>query len=220
MSGNPWIERVYHCYVILGSPSAEPAWHWNQWRRIAAALDPLVKAARGPAGTSSTQKFTDRKSYVPFRRMGWGDKAHQKWTHASPTNANQAKWRFQSTEVWAPTPGVCKAEGKPPDVFFGMSNEGFVRDEPLKFNPVLFLAVASDLSPEIAESSAGAARRIGEIVGARLLAQTVRPWAKDLGDRLMTDVLNDALYVGLFRVGPRHDSDPQLTILAGDWRSM
>jgi len=212
-----WTERLYQCFVLLGSQDATPAWHWEQWRRIAHELDPLLAAARGPAGTSSTQKFLDRKGYVRFRRMGWGDKAHQKWTHGSPTNTGQTNWRFQSTEVWAPTRGVCATENEPPDVFFGISNEGFVGSEPLKFNPVLLLTVASDSTADIAALSASVARRIASIVEAKLYAGTVRPWAKAFGTSMLTDCLSDALFVGLFRVGPRHAVEPSLAILQGDW---
>jgi hypothetical protein len=212
-----WTERPYQCYVLLGSQEATPAWHWEQWRKIALELDPLLAVARGPAGTSSTQKFVDRKGYVPFRRMGWGDKAHQKWAHGSPTNRNQTNWRFQSTEVWAPTRGVCATENEPPDVFFGIRNEGFLGNESLKFNPVLLLAVASDLTTDIAELSTSAASRIGNIVEAKLQAQTIRPWARPFGKTMVTDSLTDALYVGLFKVGPLHDAEPSLAKLEGNW---
>jgi len=215
-----WTERLYECFVLLGSPDARPAWHWDQWQKIARELDPLLAVARGPAGTSSTQKFSDRKGYVPFRRMGWSDKAHQKWTHGSPTNTNHASWRFQSTEVWAPTRGVCASENEPPDVFFGIRNEGFAGNEPLKFNPVILLTVASDLTADIGERSASAASRIASIVEAKLQARTVRPWARTFGRDMMTDSLSDALFVGLFRVGPRHAMEPSLAILAGDWHLM
>jgi hypothetical protein len=215
-----WTERLYQCFVLLGSQDATPAWHWEQWRKIARELDPLLAAARGPASTSSTQKFLDRKGYVPFRRMGWGDKAHQKWTHGSATNTNQTNWRFQSTEVWAPSRGVCATENAPPDVFFGIRNEGFIGNESLKFNPVLLLTVASDLTTDIAKVSASAASGIASIVEAKLLTRTIRPWARTFGKGMLTDCLSDALFVGLFRVGPRHAAEPSLSILEGDWQLM
>jgi hypothetical protein len=215
-----WTERQYQCFVLLGSQDAAPAWRWEQWQEIARELDPLLALARGPAGTSSTQKFLDRKGYVPFRRMGWGGKAHQKWTHGSPNNPNHTNWRFLDMEVWAPTRGVCAAENEPPDVFFGIRNEGFSANGALKFNPVLLLAVASDLRSDIAESSARAANRIATIVEAKLKAQTVRPWARAFGTGMLTDCLNDKLHVGLFKVGPHHAVDPSLAIFQDEWHLM
>jgi hypothetical protein len=56
-----WTERLYLCFVLLGSQDATPAWHWEQWRKIARELEPLLTAARGPTSTSSTQRSLDRK---------------------------------------------------------------------------------------------------------------------------------------------------------------
>jgi hypothetical protein len=149
--------------------------------------------------------------------MGWGDIAHQKWTHSSSINPIPTNWRFEFAEVWAPTRRVCGIENKPPEIFFGIRNEEYIGNGSLKFNPVLLLAVTSNLTADILELSASAAGRIGRIVDAKLKAETIRPWARTLGKRMLTNSLNDVLFVGLFRVGPRHDVEPSLAKLDGDW---
>jgi hypothetical protein len=214
-----WTNRLYRCSLLLGSQDAMPVWYWEQWRKIARELDPLLALARGPAGTSSTQRYINKKGYVPFRRMGFGDKAHRKWTHGSPTNTESTNWCFLSAEVWAPTRGVCSDQNQPPDVFFGVRNERHAEKESLKFNPVLLLAAAADLSSDIEVLSVEVTERIGKIVGAKLQGCTVRPWARPYGSEMLTDAIGDALYVGLFKVGPRHAEEPSLAMLEGDWHA-
>src|SRR3954463_10229562 len=117
-------DRPFDVYLVLGDPRRPPAWSSPVWSRIAAHLDPLVAAARGPAAVRSCQlrrgAGTPNQSGISFGRIGWNEKGHRKWTHG-PADGDAIE--FVDAEVWAPSWTACQREDRAPDVFLRMRNE-------------------------------------------------------------------------------------------------
>jgi hypothetical protein len=210
-------DRLYELHLILGDPAAPALWRWDIWQPIACHLDPVFRAARGPAGATSLQEDTPQHNIL-FGRLGWNEKSHQKWTHGSPaTGERSSGWRFWSTEFWAPTRGACAREAKAPDVFLFFRNEGYWGEAGLTFSPSVLLAVAADLPDSVRHTADLAAGAISSELRARLRAFKRRPWAFAFGPHMMTDSVQDIVHTSLFKVGPVRQQLPTLEILAEPW---
>jgi hypothetical protein len=213
----------YETYFFLGEPRAEPLWNWSAWSRAAAALDPVVAAARGAAAVRSMQYLPDRKGTVRFGRIAWNEKGHQKWTHGSPsTAAESGSWTFLDVQVWAPAWTVCERENQAPDVYFNICNEALSGgyNKPLAFNPVVLLAVAVPVAAAIRDRVAAAVAELASLTQARLAGYRRRPWGTSIGDGGFTNGMQDLCVAGLFQVGPRHDGPPGFHLLTEKWEPL
>jgi hypothetical protein len=210
-------DRDYELHLVLGDPAAPALWRWEIWQPIAHHLDPVFRAARGPAGATSLQEDTPKHN-ISFGRLGWNEKSHQKWTHGSPaTGERSSTWKFMSTEVWAPTRGACAREVKPPDVFLFLRNEGYWDDDGLTFSPSVLLAIAADLPDAVRDAADLAAGIIADGVRAKLRAFRRRPWAYAFGPQMMTDSIQDIVHTSLFKPGPVRKQRPTIDILTEPW---
>lgn len=213
----------YNVYVALGDPKATPLWKWKVWQQFLPAIDPLIHAARGTPAVRSTQFLAKLASDVKFGRLGWKEADHQKWCHGSPANKDASKsWRFLSTEVWAPSWTACEREDLAPDVFLSISDESLEggRAKGLLFNPVVILAVVSELAllhPTELDTAVSALR---ELTVAKLLACKRRPWGKSVGSDGFTNAISDLAFSGLFKPGPRHQEEPGLQLFADKWKKV
>jgi hypothetical protein len=198
-------DREFDTYVVLGSPHKPNLWAWTTWPAIAETLTPLVGVARAQAAVRTTQFEPDGRNTVRFGRIGWNNAGHQKWVHGSPMNGESSRdWRFLDAEMWAPAWTTCERDRLAPELFFAVRNERFHGERELKFNPVVLLAIAADLGPEIEQRAAGAVRSLTAHLDAVLTVRQRRPWGKRIGDRYYTNAINDLLVSGLFRVGRVH----------------
>ncbi len=215
-------ERSYEVYVVLGSPASSP-WVKGSWSKISAALDPLLKMARGRAAIRTDQfqpgSGSLNQRFIRFGRIGWNARGFDKWVHATEgTLSSGLPAEFYSCEMWAPSWTICQREHRAPDVLFAIRREA--TSASLKFGSICLFAVASDIASLAADQSRRSARIIATTVDAVLTGYCSRPWGYD--SKLpgsFTDALNDLYVVGLFKPGPRHDRPVSLASLSGDWTS-
>jgi len=211
-------DRQYELHVVFGSPSLLP-WNWTVWQRIADELNPVFAAVFGQPATYSRQgqRIGRRLRDVPFGRMTWGEKTHERWTHDSPkTSGRSSEWEFCDAQVWVPGRVICERERRRPHVYFQILNGGLgCKGQSLKFGSVIALGIARDL-PEAAKSKAElAVANISEIVNAKLRVFKIRTWSLPFGP-FVKDSLQD-LDTWLFRVGSRHAEEPTLGLLKEEW---
>ena len=209
--------RDYETYAFLGDPSFVPLWHWSAWRKLIPELDPLVQRARGKASIRSTQYFSNSSGRVKFGRIGWRDADHQKWTHCSPISAHEsADWRFLAAELWAPAWTQCEREDLAPDVFLSLRSDS-INSKPMSFDPVVILAVANELAQREATQVGALVSRLSELLAAKLIARSRRPWGGPVGIAGFTDSIQDLHLSGLFKPGDRHKRPVDLATLDGSW---
>ena len=205
-------DRRYLVDVLLGDPHTLPLWHDNHWRTAAAALDPIVAAARDKAAVRSLQ-YEARKP-VAFGRIGWNARGHHKWTW-SDLEALQAQGRwFCSMEMWAPSWTICEREDRAPDVFASIHNEQSPGSA-VSFNPVVLVAVAGDYATG-QEQRSQLLRALRASVNPLLHVWKERPWGRSSGGGF-TDAIQDLAFSGLFKPGQRHGGVPSPAIFAETW---
>jgi hypothetical protein len=209
-------KRTYLAYLLLAKRGAATPWHHAEWLAATARFDPLLEAARGPAAVRTTQT-TDDGGTVVFGRLGWNARSHAKWTHGSPETAKRsARWRFVSTEVWAPHWNTCEREDAAPDVFFSMA-PAIVPE--LGFDLAMLLALHDQLPTEILQPYAHAAvRDMARVVKPVLIAQARLPWGRALPHGGFTDALDHYLFTTLYY--PGMGRMPDLRKLGGRWRPL
>ena len=213
----------YDVYVALGDPKATPLWKWKIWQRFLPAIDPLISAARGKAAVRSTQFLASLAGDVKFGRLGWKEADHQKWCHGSPANKDTSRsWRFLNTEVWAPGWTACEREDLAPDVFLSIADDshGGRQRKSLLFNPVVVLAVVSELAQRHATEVDIAVSALRQLSLAKLLCYKRRPWGKSIGSDGFTNAIQDLAFTGLFKPGLRHTGEPGLHLFADKWKKM
>lgn len=213
----------YQVYVALGDPKAAPLWQWKVWQRFWPEISPLINAARGKPAVRSTQFLGKLAGDVKFGRLGWKEADHQKWCHGSPTNkAASRSWRFLNTEVWGPAWTACEREDLAPDVFLSVADEsleGGPRKD-LLFNPVVILAVVSELAQRHSTEMDNAVSALRELTAAKLVCYKRRAWGKSVGSDGFTNAIQDLALSGLFKPGPRHKGELGVHLLAEKWKKV
>jgi hypothetical protein len=213
----------YDTFVALGEPAAPPLWNWDAWQRFTPGIDPLIKVARGKASVRSHQFLPNRAGEVKFGRIGWKDADHQKWAHGSPTNKDASKaWHFMGLEIWAPAWTVCERDGLAPDVFLAIANEslGGGYGQNLLFNPVIVLAVVSELARRQRSEVTGGVKALRDLAQAKLLGYQRRPWGKAFAAGGFTKSIQDLAVSGLFKPGPRHKGGIGFDLFADRWEAV
>jgi len=206
-------ERDYEVHLLLAAPSAPPLWRADIWAKVFPILQSVAARARGVPVTASIQFEGPRNQPVKFGRIGWNDKGHSKWTHRP-----DAAYRFLSTEIWAPSRGVCTKDGVPPDFLFTVWNQGFFAKDSTFRDTVLIAVPACDRS--FVEAGSRAADKIAEIASPKFRGRMRRPWARRIGGGVFTDALGDMPTTGLFRVGDVGHQNPGNDILEECWEQI
>lgn len=210
----------YDTYVLLGDAASRPLWHWSNWQQLVPKLDPLVQAARGKPALRSTQFISNQRSTVKFGRIGWDEKSHQKWTHGSPVSSPAStNWKFLSVELWAPSWTECERQGLAPHVFLSVSSEA-VTSSAQAFEPVVLLAVASEVAGREQILVTAAVDQLVQVIAAKLVAFQRRPWGRSVGRIGFTNAIQDLHVSGLFKPGRRHDRPVDLDLFADAWQPM
>jgi len=219
----PFHARSYEVYALLSSADAPPAWTKSSWLQIRSALDPLVQRSRDQPAVRTSQlrvgAGSPNQRAIKFGRIGWGDSGVEKWTHDGDGRlvSSGEPAEFLSSEVWAPSWSACEREGVPPDVFFGLANQGAFGPTP-QFGSICILAVAADMTVNSVDSPAReSAEAIASILRPVLKAHSARTWGVASGERSFTSAINDLVVVGLFKPGPRQSAAPTLSLLSGNW---
>jgi hypothetical protein len=217
----PFHSVVYDVYVALGDSNAAPLWQWERWRGFAAVVDPLINYARGKAALRSTQFRPGGRETVKFGRLGWKEQDHEKWTHGSSMTREDSETRsFLDVEMWAPSWTQCEREVRPPCVFLSVSNESLAGNrEQLLFNPVVVLAVISELAEREQALIPPVLATLRTLTAATLVVRSRRPWGISVGSHGFTNAINDLHVTGLFQPGPRHTREAiTLDIFADEWQ--
>lgn len=207
--------RPYDVFVIIAALGVEP-WREPMWSPIAAALDPLIAGARGPALVRSSQFIPHGPQQlgreVKFGRMGWNAASRAKWVH--PVEGADGGRHFDFAEVWAPGPAQAAREELAPDLFFTLMapHPAFGEGGPAR----LVLAVAEDDHQQAGGIADQAAVRIAEAVGAIRRLRCVRPWGHAFGPNAFYKAISDLAFY-LYGVRPRGPA--HLDALEGDWQA-
>jgi hypothetical protein len=212
---------IYDVFVALGDPNARPLWMWEIWQHFLPAIDPLIQAARGRPAVRSSQYLPNRGGAIKFGRLGWKEADHQKWSHASPANQNESRsWDFLNLEVWAPAWTACERENRAPDVYFCIANEslGGGPHQELLFNPVVLLAVWSELAHKNASIVGPVMSALREMMVPKLIGYQQRPWGRAFGPVAFTNSIQDLPMSGLFKPGPRHRGVVGFHLFADEWQ--
>ena len=214
-------DRRYDLYAFLGRPDATLPWIATSWARIAAALDPLVLAARDRAAVRTTQfDPSSAKSRVhSFGRIGWNKRGAAKWTHATEGMLlSGTRARFLTCEMWAPSWTVCERDGRSPDVYFAMRDHHAWAwsKTPLSFRACGFVAVAQDM-PTVGDAVRGAAVEVARAFDAVLFAHLARAWGEPFGDIGFSNAINDLIPAGALLGSGSLESDLSPSALKGPW---
>ena len=213
----------YDTYVVLGRPDVAPLWRWKVWQRLWPTIDPLIQAARGNPAVRSTQFLPKLAGEVKFGRLGWKDADHQKWCHGSPANKDASRsWKFLNVEAWAPAWTACEREDLAPDVFLSIANESFAGGsrKGLSFNPVVVFAVVSELARQQPSKVSAVVSVLRELTSAKFIGYKRRPWGKACGSDGFTNAIQDLTFSGLFKPGPRHESEFGFHLFEDKWKTL
>lgn len=215
-----FFDRQYEVFVVLGDPTAEPAWTETRWKCISDVLDPLVQKARDRAAVRSCQLRSETGSpnqrAISFGRIGWNAQGHKKWVHASVSGSPSIE--FLNAEVWAPSWTTCEREGRAPDIYVCIRNPKSTPREHVSFNPVLIVAVALDADDQIVSRARASAEALSTVLGAVLRARCCRPWGVRFGDSGgFTDAIGDLCTTGLFKLGSWTQRPPSLEMFRTSW---
>ncbi len=88
------------------------------------------------------------------------------------------------------------------------------------FNPVVILAVVSELAQRHPTEVDIAVSALRELTQAKLLAYKRRPWGKSVGADGFTNAIQDLAFSGLFKPGPRHKGELGLDLFADKWKKV
>jgi hypothetical protein len=208
----------YDVYVFLGDPASQPLWHWDKWLRLMPDLDALLHVARGPAATRSTQFLPNRSGTVKFGRIGWKEQDQQKWTHGSPrTLETSPRWNFLTTELWAPAWTQCERDRSAPDIFISIASQSAFNTA-TSFEPVIVVAIISELSRRENLLVTRVIERLRELVNPKLVAHQHRPWGRSaMGGAGFSDSIQDLHVTGLFKPGRRQERPVDLDLFEDKW---
>ncbi|MEQ4616964.1 MAG: hypothetical protein ABN482_02835 [Corticimicrobacter sp.] len=212
--------RQYDVCLLLAAPDAPRIWEYAVWQRLVPALTPLLSSDRGRTSVrmtqfDQTQTGSPNQTYVRFGQIGWNEKSHRRWTHASPdTEAVSRAWEFCGAAGWAPGPSKCSE--CPPDGFLAVRNALDDGQAPgdCRFAYSVLLAAAID-RPDATQSLNGAIAALGITIPHVLLAGTRRTWSE--GGMSLTDC---DTFGAPFKPGPKHSAAPTLDMLEGNWQAL
>ena len=106
------------------------------------------------------------------------------------------------------------------DVFMSIANEslgsGFRQD--LLFNPVVLLAVVSELARQKVSIVRTAVSSLWTLLEPKLLGYRHRPWGVAFGVTGFTNAIQDLSVSGLFKPGQRHKEGVGFHLFAEEWQ--
>lgn len=222
-------DREYEVRVLLSDPNAVPPWVAPIWAQLAAALEPLIQAARDKPAVRTTQLSIGPRSpnqrAISFGRIGWNKPGASKWTHKEDGQLLSGDLaQFLTCEAWAPSWSVCEREVTPPDIFLAVSNDARSGDpskqqEVKSYGVTCILAAACDVVSDTRDQLDISFNGIASALPTVLRAGCKRPWGIPLVKGLATNVIQDLAMGGLFIPGPHQNQPPSLAMLKGSWEA-
>ena len=219
----PFHARIYDLYVILGATNSPELWQWKNWQLVTVGLNPFISVSKSKAAIRTTQFSNPTKKHVSFGRIGWNEKGHQKWTHASPiTSKESGSWYFMGMELWSPDWNISEREQLAPDVFFAIRNEvSSHRKTPIKFNQIIIFAVSIDAGEVIRADARKWVQELSVKLGSPLTVYQERAWGKAFGGSGgFSNSIQDMASTGLFKVGDYHNRPVDLETFVESWSSL
>ncbi len=217
MSESLLVSEPVSVFTVLGSPTAEEPWYSNKWSSISKILDPLIDASRGSPQIQVME--IEGKKFCKFGKIGWNEQGHQKWTFESPqTQGFSTQRMFHSMKLSSPSWAICWNEKTPPDLLIAMKN-GRAWYTDATFNPAFTLIVRTCLTARLSEPVKATVAKIADILDARLVATTERPFAVKEPKGGITDCFIDLANVFLLAPGDQHLKPPSVQILNSTWGS-
>lgn len=186
-------QREYDVYVMKGAEGSPNLWMWRHWEQWATVLAPFATCPRGKATVRCLQYSAESRKRVPFGKLFWDERSHQRWTHNSPTNGDEwADWNFLSFEAWAPSWTACERESTPPDFYFSLRNRNFRLDAPKCQGPFLVCAIPFSLEHNKAAELESVLGSLAMTFPTSVFAHKKRPWGiRSLGEDSFTYSIQD-----------------------------
>ena len=186
-------DREYEVYVLKGMGSCVDLWSWQNWEKWAAALSPFTNSVRGKSAVRCLQISADSKKTIPFGKLSWDEKSHQRWAHNSPINVEEWKrWQFLNLEAWTPSWNVCIKEKVPPDFYFNMRDPNGNSSAPKRPSPFLVCAIASSVGQNRINDLESTLVSLLETLPDSILAIKKRPWGiSSFGQGSFTHAIQD-----------------------------
>jgi hypothetical protein len=170
-------EREYDLFIIQGTKDSPDIWKWKHWESWAIALAPFAESLRGKSALRCNQYSLNQLQKIPFGKLAWDEKSHQRWTHGSPVNiTNSSEWMFLGVEAWSPSWTACVRENMPPDFFFSMTNPNFNRTENIKDTPFIVCAIPALADSKKAQELELVLSNLAKSLPASLFAYKRRSW--------------------------------------------
>lgn len=170
-------KRNYRVWLFLLSPNGPAFWEWDNWMKVSAVIDPLIKLTRGkPTMDVFQTSKTGRK--VNQGALLWNPKNMQKWTHHSPlTNDFTEDLNFNFVNMWCPSEVRCSEEGIPADCFVQLKRlqEPFFKPSD-QVGQIVTIAVAQDLAEMHEELLGDCLSKLERLFHPVLLAELTSRW--------------------------------------------
>jgi hypothetical protein len=184
--------------IAIVGRARPPLWHWETWRKLVLALDPLTSAVSAGISVRSTQGLkSDGFKDLKFGKLGWNEKSHQKWTHDSPETLDKSNdWTFCHGDVCAPSTAACFRERRAPELFCSFEN-AFIIGAPRagQFNQFFHLALPKRDARVKSARVVGIASEIADILDASHRLVSEAPWWEH-GFCVMAKINNCLHYLG------------------------
>lgn len=126
---------VYKCFMIFGDSRGMPLWNYEQWLKIADALDGVFSVLKKSISVQSGQlvkpsKRTRKEEEVHFGRLTWDKSSFQEWCHHSPKTIGICdEWDFVDVEVFSPSWEECAANGATRPILYVKCRDDSYRED-------------------------------------------------------------------------------------------
>ena len=162
---------------MKGTEDSPDLWKWRHWEPWAIALAPFMMSPRGKATVRCLQHSADPRKMIPFGKLYWDEKSHQRWSHSSPMSSDEcAHWEFLSLEAWTPSWTICERERIPPEFFFSLRNPNYHRRACKRSGPFLVCAIASSLEHSKVTELESVLGSLAKTLSISVFAHKKRPW--------------------------------------------
>jgi hypothetical protein len=197
-------EYEYDLYMLLVSSQEFRIWTWQNWLTVVDILDPFIKSLHDKVAVRSTQLDSTKKGKtVPYGRLAWDDRSHEKWTHGSPaTKEVSPHWIFLGTEFWSPSWNDAQRNNRAPRFFMsvGKVHPRGASWETL-FDTFIICAASRDIGEERLRLMRDSILTLSKTASSRLTAYCLRPWGKSWGTGGFSDSIQDLTFAALADTG-------------------
>lgn len=172
----------------------------------------------------STQISRESRKTVPFGRLGWDKKSHERWSHGSPSNGHLPNgWKFISTEAWSPSWNTCEKEKDAPDFYLHLLPAPDAQDGgQVRFGAILVVALAASTAEARRAELRKAKSAVIELLQSPLAVLKRRAWGISSGSNgsFRDSVQDFGVGRGLFKRNDPHDGPLSLESFSESWMAL